>query len=287
MSVYEIIVDRILDKMEQGNIPWKQEFKSGKLPANYITKKPYRGINSLLLQSAGHTSPWYLTKKQIHSLGGRINQEDFKNAELVVFYKQPNRDSHCEYEDESDDKYKKKWFLIRFYKVWNITQTDLEYNDLPQSDILPITACENIIAGMPGKPQIEHIDVIPSYSPSKDIIRIPPQERFTRAEFYYSTLFHELVHSTGHQSRCSRETITDLSAFGSNDYGVEELIAEIGASFLCNASGIQQTTIDNNAAYIQNWCNAIRANKKLIFSASSKAQKAVDYILGEMQEAAA
>ena len=118
------------------------------------------------------------------------------------------------------------------------------------------------------------------YRPSTDTVGMPSRNAFDSTEAYYSTLFHELTHSTGHPSRVGRERIEDIAAFGSESYSKEELIAEMGAAMLSGITGISPPTIPNSAAYLQGWINRLRGDSKLLVSAASQAQKAADYILG-------
>jgi len=108
---------------------------------------------------------------------------------------------------------------------------------------------------------------------------MPTRLAFDSAEKYYSTLFHEFTHSTGHPSRVGREEIMEHNPFGSEDYSKEELVAEMGAAMLCGVAGIESRTLDNSAAYLQSWTDRLRSDSRLIVSAASQAQKAADYIL--------
>ena len=114
---------------------------------------------------------------------------------------------------------------------------------------------------------------------SVDIVAMPDRARFDTEAGYYATLFHELTHATGHASRLNRPTLTESAGFGSNPYGREELVAELGAAFLCGHAGIENT-IQNSAAYLQNWLEALQNDNKLIVQAAAQAQKASDFILG-------
>lgn len=300
MSVYDIITNRLIEKMESGKIPWSRPWQQGIPPSNYITRKPYRGINMLLLSTNDYQAPWYLTYKQVSKLGGTIKPEEYKKAELVVFYKQykqqndeseessrvSNQQNKVEQDNnESQDSHPKYKAVLRYYRVWNIEQTTLDY-ELPKvnDNNKPLEQCEDIVANMPTPPRIVHRDDTPCYIPAEDIVRLPTIDKFTSADHYYSTLFHELVHSTGHKKRLCRDSILQISNFGSYSYGVEELTAEIGAGFLCHHANIDQKTIENQAAYLQSWSNTIKANKRLIFSAAAKAQKAADWIMQEQSE---
>jgi antirestriction protein ArdC len=113
---------------------------------------------------------------------------------------------------------------------------------------------------------------------------MPMRERFDSQESYYATLYHELTHATGHESRLNRATLTAKAGFGSNPYCKEELIAEMGAAFLCGHAEIAERTVDNSAAYLQNWLEQLRNDKTLIVQAAAQAQKAADFILGNGPE---
>ncbi len=142
---------------------------------------------------------------------------------------------------------------------------------------------------MPCPPTIIHGFTKACYSFTKDQIRMPPKASFKSEESYYATLFHEMVHATGHSSRLARKAIEEKHGFGSPEYSREELIAECGASFLCGYTGIENETIENQAAYIEHWRKQLMADKKLVISAAGQAQKAVDFILdrrADIEEAA-
>lgn len=107
---------------------------------------------------------------------------------------------------------------------------------------------------------------------------MPDPQHFCSREAYYSTLFHELTHSTGHEDRLKRSTLMDLCKFGDTNYSKEELVAEMGATFLCAICGIENSTIDNSAAYLRGWLAALRHDKKLLITAAAQAQRAADFI---------
>ena len=176
--------------------------------------------------------------------------------------------------------------LLRYYHVFNIEQCDglrASYGDDWKS-INPIEQCESITSSMPNPPRIER-NSRAYYSPSADTVGIPSRSCFESAESYYITLFHELIHSTGHASRLNRfdESSSDHQ-FGSESYSAEELVAEVGAAMLAGIVGISPATLANSASYLQSWINRLRSDSRLIISAASQAQKAVDYILGERKK---
>lgn len=134
----------------------------------------------------------------------------------------------------------------------------------------------------PERPEIEHNEPRAYYRPSDDKINMPKPEAFVSEQEYYSTLFHEMTHATGHASRLNR--LSETAGFGSKDYSKEELVAEMGAAMLCGIAGIENKTIDNSASYINSWLKVLRSDKKLLVSAGGQAQKAADLILGNEQE---
>jgi antirestriction protein ArdC len=140
-----------------------------------------------------------------------------------------------------------------------------------------IEACEKIVAEMPNAPKREQ-SYRAWYRPSNDTVGMPAKALFDSAESYYATLFHELMHSTGHASRVGREGIDTLNEFGSESYSREELIAELGSAMLCGVTGIVPATIENSASYLASWIKVLKGDSKLIVQAASAAQKAADYI---------
>ena len=174
---------------------------------------------------------------------------------------------------------------MRYYSVFNLEQTEGLDIPKPQTrDFPPIKKAEQVIHEMPSAPVIEHNQPQAYYQPSDDVVNMPKSNLFESDEEYYSTLFHELSHSTGHESRLNRDEISKISPFGSHDYSKEELVAEMGSAFLCGCCGIEPSTIENQAAYIQNWLTKLQRNKKWLIYAAAKAQKAADFILGMEHE---
>lgn len=125
---------------------------------------------------------------------------------------------------------------------------------------------------------------VAAYNPMMDIIKVPPREDFSNIPEYYSTLFHEMVHSTGHSDRLDRDEVANVNRFGSEPYSREELVAEIGAAMLCGFAGIDNSTIDNSVAYINSWLKRLKNDKRLVVYAAARAQRAVDYIMGVEDE---
>lgn len=290
MKAYEVITNRILEMLEQGVIPWKRPWRTS-APKNLVSGKEYRGINTLLLSCAGYSCPVWATFKQVKAAGGTV-QKGEKSVPVVYWNWIPaHRSGRVEENKDPDDASAEPRGhsaeimvpFLRYYNVFNLEQTTLEIpEDENQSDIRPLDACERIVAGMPDKPGIGFDGGARAfYRPSTDSVHLPLQRCFSSAEEYYSTLFHELVHSTGHEKRLSRKGITDQASFGSETYSSEELVAEIGAAFLCGHARIETKTLNNTAAYVESWLKALKNDKKMVIIAAAQAQRAVDFIVGE------
>lgn len=278
MKVYAIITDRIMEKLAQGCVPWHKPWAgNSEYPKNLITKKEYRGINVFILACAGFASPFWASYKQIKELGGNVNKGE--KGWPVVFWKFMD-------EDDSEDN-KKHIPLLRYYTVFNVDQTSgIDEKKIPESaakynEMEKLEQCEAVVLAMPQRPEITYNDQRAYYTPSKDRVNMPKMETFDGAEEYYSTLFHELTHSTGHESRLNRKgIISGIAAFGTKEYSKEELVAEMGAAFLCGHCQIDNKTIDNSAAYIKSWLKKLKDDPKMVILAAAQAQKAVDFILG-------
>jgi antirestriction protein ArdC len=169
--------------------------------------------------------------------------------------------------------------------VFNAEQVDGIEAKLPKAEpravVEPIAAAEAIVAGMPNAPKISLRGSQPCYRPKADEVEVPERDRFESAEEFYSTMFHELAHATGHESRLNRPEVTGTICFGSDDYSSEELVAEMAATFLSGRAGIESKTIENSAAYLDHWRRKISEDPKLVVTAAARAQKAADYVLGE------
>jgi antirestriction protein ArdC len=264
--------------MQRRNVPWQKPWKARTgLPRNLVSQKPYRGINVFLLLAMSYESPFWLTFRQALQLGGAVRKGE--KSCPVVFWKQTTLEDKKSGEPQ-------KIPLLRYYHVFNVAQCDgLKTGTAPgETPVNGIIKPDEIVAHMPQRPEIKHGMSRAFYSPREDCVGLPLRERFERAEGYYATLFHELIHATGHESRLNRVTLTEKAGFGSNPYCKEELIAEMGAAFLCGQAEIAERTIDNSAAYLNGWLDQLRSDKTLIVSSAAQAQKAADFILGNGHE---
>jgi antirestriction protein ArdC len=289
-SIYQTVTERIISSLKAGVIPWEKPWKTpryagGPFPRNFYTGKPYRGINVLLLWSSEYSSPFWLTFKQAQALKGSVRKGE--HGTPIVFYKQLPEHATKDEEAGEDERVP---FVLCHYTVFNVEQCDgLTLPEISQPAIAPEIGedelCESIVTGWQNRPALylnSPTEYRAYYRPSTDSIHMPARSRFIDAPHYYGTLFHELVHSTGHESRLHR---IFGDRFGDELYSKEELVAEMGAAFLCAIAGIANERTDRNtAAYIQNWISALEEDNRLIVHAAANAQKAVDLILGSTFE---
>jgi antirestriction protein ArdC len=272
-SVYEIITGQILAELQKGVVPWRKPWRTFP-PANLVSKKPYRGINTFLLALAGYGSQYWLTYRQAQALGGNVRRGE--HGTKIVFWK------FNEYETETADgeTENRTSAFLRYYTVFNLEQTEGLKALLALPPARPIESAETIVAAMPNPPTYQQ-GFLACYSPSNDNVTMPSPTAFHSRAEYYSTMFHELTHSTGHAKRLAREGFDRPVEFASESYSREELVAEMGSAMLCGVAGIEQATIANSAAYPKSWITRLKSDSRLVISAASAAQKAADYIRGE------
>lgn len=264
MSVYEVITQRVLDELAKGTVPWRRPFSTA--PAhNLISRQPYHGVNRLLLGWTGYASPYWVTFRQAQQLGGSVKRGE--HGMPVVYYSL--------YQKEQDGELQTVP-IARQYTVFNIEQcTGVEHPAEAKRALPPIDRAEQIVAGMPVAPRLV-ISSRACYVPTLDTVEMPNRAAFFEAEGYYAVLFHELAHATGHSSRLGR---LQNAAFGSPDYAYEELIAEFASAMLCGEAGISPAVVENQAAYISSWQQALENDSRLVIRAASAAQKAADWIM--------
>ena len=270
-TVNDLITERIMAMLEQGAAPWQKPWRvTSQMPRNLISGKPYRGINVFLLHALQYASPFWLTYKQAQDLGGNVKRGE--KSMPVVFWKK------LETED-AQTKEKKSAFVLRYYSVFNLAQVENVKPETPPptAEATPTPAHE-IVDNMPNRPAIKHGFRACCYCPNTDEIQMAAASSFATAADYFSTIYHEMTHSSGHKSRLGRLENKRMN-YGSGDYSREELVAEMGAAFLCGEAGIFDRTVNNSAAYLQGWLKALDNDRSLIITAAAQAQKAADYIL--------
>ena len=264
--------------MEKGRIPWHRPWKCSSGAISRATGKPYSVLNQLLLPKSGE----YVTFKQAIEEGHPVKKGE--KASMFFFFK------FIDSEDKDTGEVKKVP-MLKYYSVFHISQCEgmkprFAVSDVPHSNLEPDDRAEQILVDYVKRSGVtlkkEHSDRA-FYRPSTDTIVIPDMGQFVDVAEYYSTLFHETVHSTGHPSRLNR--ITDTAMFGSRSYSKEELTAELGAAYLVNTVGLETpSSFGNSAAYIQGWLAALKDDKRFVVSAAGKAEKAVRLIMGEIEE---
>lgn len=269
-----------MELLETGTVPWRKTWNAtSNHPRNLISKKKYRGINVFMLACMPYSSQYWLTFKQCQDKGGHVRKGE--KSTPVIFWKWIDK-KDAGSEDADAMVVNGKIPMLRYYSVFNLEQVEgIEpppATEAIKNPFTPIERAEQIIAGMPLPPEIKYGGNSASYSPTWDVVKMPPRETFESPEEMYSTLYHELSHATGHQKRIGRKGITEPSFFGSHLYSKEELVAEMSAAFLCGHSCIERT-IENSAAYIQGWLKALKNDKTLLIQAGGAAQKAADFIL--------
>lgn len=273
-DIYAAVTDRIIQQMEQGILPWAKPW-GGVADGAYsgTTGKPYSLLNQMILNKPGA----YYTFSQIHKLGGCVRKGE--KSQMVVFWKQiPVKEKNTLTGEVKESLIP----MLRYYNVFHIDQCEgICTPNVAQEQLHTDEDADSIIKAYLDRSGVELIQRISDeayYSPSRDCVVLPLPEQFKSMEERYSTAFHELAHSTGHQSRLDRLRAT--VHFGNESYSKEELVAEITATALMNYTGLEtKGTFRNSTAYIQNWLTALRNDKRLIVSASGAASKAFEYII--------
>lgn len=284
-DVYQEVTNTIIAELEKGTAPWVRPWNSGNAyPHNAATGRAYNGINVLLLWIAttnnSYSSHGWVTFKQAKDLGGHVRKGE--HGERIVFWKFLEKK---EKDSVTGKETKKTIPMAKLYTVFNVEQC--EGLKLPKRETVELNdherheAAEALIAA--SNAVVKHGGDKACYIPAKDEINMPELGLFKNAESYYATHLHELTHWTGHKTRCDRDL---KGRFGTESYAAEELVAELGAAFLCSELGIQGEL--RHASYIKSWLRVLKQDKRAIFTASSLATKAAEFLhgLSEVQEAA-
>ena len=311
-DIYKMITDKVISMFKNAKASdyhraWKDD--AFFIPINFDSKKPYRGVNRLLLQerigfAGAFRNPYFLTFNQIKKHGGRL-KKGTRGYEVVYYsiryivpadkntgrkaYSSTNAHKVIDFIDKHklSEDIVTRIPMIRYYNVYNgasIEGIDFRLDKLQIGRAVPDTAPENqaaalIVENYPNPPAIKHEGNQAYYSPSGDYVKMPKKEQFDSINDYYRTLFHELTHSTGHEKRLDRGINLMLEK---DDYAKEELVAEFGAVFLSAWAGIMWYNNKNHASYLKGWNSAIKEaenDNKFLMKAASLAQAATDYIL--------
>lgn len=279
---YKIVTDTIIAQLEKGIVPWRCPWrKEVGMPRNFHTGQEYHGINVLLLGWQRFASPYWMTWNQIKIRGGSVRKGE--HGSLVVKYGQCKKQDVPDGEEEEKTRY-----YLRGYKAFNALQIDgIDFPSVPSIAPAPpekrIEIAQEIITAMPSPPQIcEGRHTRAMYCRETDTINMPDRGRFANIERFFLTFFHELVHSTGHESRLNRKSlIEENEGFGGKVYSEEELVAEMGAAFLGTEADIVLDDHEQSAAYLKNWLDVLadKDHKRWIVRAANQAAKAADFIL--------
>jgi antirestriction protein ArdC len=276
-AIYLTVRDRIIEQLEKGVIPWQKDWADACI--SYTSRKGYRGINALLLDRPGE----YLTFHQVQELGGKVKKG--ASSYPVVFYK-----FYAYKQDDGTEKLIPR--PCKYYRVFHLEDTEGIPSKLPEKQpaaVMDIDHAETIVQDYINREGVKlHYSAQNRafYCSTDDSITMPTKEQFQDQTRRYGVLFHEMTHSTGHARRLAREGITEHHRFGDQTYSREELVAEMGAAMMYSLAGLgSMAMVQNSAAYIQSWLQAIRnAEPSLITKAANAAQKAADFILGRTFE---
>jgi antirestriction protein ArdC len=285
-SIHEQVTENIIAMLERGTLPWRRPWETSgtglAVPANGISKRPYHGINRVILWTsalvAGYPTHSWATYKQIQEAGGQVRKGE--KGTRVVLYRPIERDDENgatgSEEQESTEKDARPARIARVFTVFNLAQCDgLEAAQEPQTvSADPIPAAREFLAHV--KATVRHGGNRACYMPSPDVILLPAQESFTSAAAYYATSCHEHVHLSGASHRLNRDSLIRYHE-SIEIRAAEELVAELGAAFLCAELSIQGE-LEHHASYLQNWLGVLKQDKTALFRAAADASRAAEYL---------
>ena len=275
---YKHLVENFIAELEQGTQPWKQSWKLQRgMPRSAVSGGEYSGINILSLMSHQFNSNQWITAKQVKQLGGTIKEEQLDNARDIFFLKNIVKTSTKKDEESDEEKeVEEKHTVLKNYKVYNIDQVEgINFEEeLPLSKNEKIDEVEKMVAAT----KVQMYRGSPAYSPKDDAIFMPHIDEFVDKENYYSTLFHELSHWSGHETRLNRanhiKKYDDVYAF-------EELIAELSSAFLCAKHNISMENTQHTE-YMNHWVKMLKEKPYVLFSVSTHASKSAAYIFSHL-----
>lgn len=289
-DIYTRVTNKIIADLEKGELTWRQPWQAGH-QAGPVSRPlrsnglPYQGVNVLMLwavaMDCGYDAPIWMTYKQAQTLGGQVRKGE-KGAPVVY------ADAFTTTEtDESGEETEKRVPFLKSYTVFNVEQIDgLPAHYYAQTP--PLTNAHDRNLAIEGffqhtGAEIRHGGSRAFYDQARDVVQIPPLTAFRDSESYYATLAHEVTHWTKHPARLARDF--GRKRFGDEGYAMEELVAELGAAFLCADLGIAPESREDTAAYIQSWLKVLKSDKHAIFTAASHAQKAADFLHRTVEQA--
>lgn len=289
-DVYTIVTNKVIEALESGVVAWHKPWAIGGESAfvSHNNGKSYSFLNSMLIAMQGGSEGEYLTMKQASAEGGKIKQG--AKAKMITYYQRYKVTKKVVNEEGEEVEQITEKPVLKYYNVFHISDCEgIEAKYARKENKKkhnPIKEAEKVIKAYDKREDSLKIicDVITNdayYSPSRDMVCVPCLEQYENKNEYYSTFFHELVHSTGHQTRCDRK-LTGMCAHGNKEYSAEELVAEMGSAMIMQRIGIQTDKVfANSASYIASWLKALKNDRKMIFVASARAEKAVKYIFND------
>ena len=289
-DVYARVTSQIVNAIEQGvsnwRMPWHTSGRFAFSPINVTSNKPYRGINTLCLWAAaeakGYERGEWGTYPQWQERGAQVRKGE--KATLVVFWKFANAAAEIQEDgEETQSAGRTRLLFTRGYSVFNASQVD-GYAPKAQPDASVLERIEQAEAFFKNVgAAVRHGGNQAYYAPASDHVQMPPFQAFVENRAYYATLAHEHTHWTAYAGRCNRQL---GKRFGDNAYAAEELIAELGAAFVCAHLGLSTEPRPDHAQYINSWLRVLKADKRAIFTAASKAQQAADFLIQQSERKA-
>ena len=285
-EIQEKITEQIITLIEEGELKsWQSPYTSKGIARNFETGRPYSGINFITLNFSGKL-PLFGTANAIKKANGTINEGAkkfpitfsrpvYKKGKIELTY-----DVYKTYLERGDKDLSSYWVNSLYYLISLEDTTGIKY-EVPTNEGKGVEGLQEIIDGYKNPPQIVSNDQTGAYyMPSKDLVNVPLIQNMLSPERHAKTTLHELVHSTGHASRLNREGVANFDMFGTERYSFEELVAELGAAFLCSHLNISNELEENSAAYMAGWLKPLKNDTSFVIKAAAAAQKAVNHILG-------
>jgi len=285
----EQVTQEVIAQLEQGSVLWRQPWTSYGLPRNHVSGRRYEGFNALYLnyitEKNNYTAPCFLTFKQAQELGGHVRKGE--KGTTVIYWKirEEKAGEDTTGQAEGDGGTHGRKFVPFLWSVFNVDQVEgIDFAPPASCERTAwqvLEACERVAGNYPvPRPLIRHGGSQAYYAPACDRVQLPDPKSFVSSQAYHATLFHELIHSTGHPSRLNRFAEEEkASRFGDDSYSKEELIAEMGASFLCAFTGIREEVFENSVAYLQGWAGKFKEDRTMLIYASARAFRAAAFIL--------
>jgi len=282
-DVHAIATEHVIEHLKRGIVPWLTQWTHQGIPQNLVNHIEFRFINVFLLATLGYKKNFFITQKQLEKLGASVKKK--QRGYPAFYWKWPEKSEKMNGITVTESDSSKSPFL-RYYYVYNIEQcNEIKKSMIPKIHVPenPLQMCAAIVANMPNAPTVQHGIHPASYMPTIDCIDMPDKEQFPNDESYYCVLFRTLIHSTGHESRLNRKEVMQATLTDKDLHRTEDLISELGASYLSSFAGIRYGGAIDVNEYATVWLEKFQKDSRLIVYASTQAQRAVDYILNRQR----